>query len=197
MTKDQLAYCTGCDYLSKSGEASCDYISYTGISRGCPVGEGCPYHTGKADAERRKHEEGEALKMFEAGAADSEIAATIGWTLSQVRHWRQKAGLKKAPGWNMSSGRTKPHGGRRKKTNDTEPPVETVERQTEPQKEPKTEEPSSGITFQEFMLTLDQLIPEKLHDAAFYIDGKQVKSLYGYSVTMPGGKLTVDLLTVR
>ena len=186
MTKADLNYCTGCDYLSKSGEASCDYISYTGISRGCPVGEGCPYHTGKANAERRQHEEGEALKMFEAGAADSEIAAAIGWTLSQVRHWRQKAGLKKAPGWNMSSGRTKPHGGRRKKTTDTEP-----------QEEPKETEPSSGITFQEFMLTLDQLIPEKLHDAALYIDGQQVRSLYGYSVTMPGGKLTVDLLTVR
>ena len=48
----------------------------------------------------------EIYKMYESGAADSEIAATIGWTLSQVRHWRQKAGLKKAPGWNMSSGRT-------------------------------------------------------------------------------------------
>ena len=197
MTKDQLAYCTGCDFLSKSGEATCDYISLVGASRGCPVGEGCPYHTGKANAERRQHEEGEARKMFEAGAADSEIAATIGWTLSQVRHWRQKAGLKKAPGWNMSSGRTKPRGRRQKKTTGTEPPVETAEKQPDPQKEPKTEEPSSGITFQEFMLTLDQLIPEKLHDAAFYIDGQQVKSLYGYSVTMPDGKLTVDLLTVR
>ena len=193
MTKDQLAYCTGCDFLSKSGEATCDYISLVGASRGCPVGEGCPYHTGKANAERRKHEEGEALKMFEAGAADSEIAAAIGWTLSQVRHWRQKAGLKKEPGWNMSSGRTKPRGGRRKKTTGAEPSIETEEK---PSERPK-EEPSSGITFQEFMLTLDQLIPEKLHDAAFYIDGQQVKSLYGYSVTMPSGKLTVDLLTVR
>ena len=64
-------------------------------------------------------------------------------------------------------------------------------------KEPKTEEPSSWITVQEFMLTLDQLIPDKLLDAALYIDGQQVKSLYGYSVTMPDGKLTVDLLTVR
>ena len=33
MTKDQLAYCTGCDFLSKSGEATCDYISHVGASR--------------------------------------------------------------------------------------------------------------------------------------------------------------------
>ena len=103
MTKDQLAYCTGCDFLSKSGEATCDYISLVGASRGCPVGEGCPYHTGKAEAEKHERDAAEALKMYEAGAADSEIAATIGWTLSQVRHWRQKAGLKKMPGWNMST----------------------------------------------------------------------------------------------
>lgn len=34
-------YCEGCEFLAKSSDIYCDYMSVTGHSRGCPAGEGC------------------------------------------------------------------------------------------------------------------------------------------------------------
>ena len=40
-TAHEFQYCRRCIYLSRSGQATCDYIVLTGHMRGCPAGVGC------------------------------------------------------------------------------------------------------------------------------------------------------------
>ncbi len=188
MTKDELSYCRGCAYLSKTGsEPTCDYLDRVGHSRGCAVGEGCPHHTGVSRVEAIR-------KMSAEGKTDKEIGEALGisqWVVTNLRNQHQ---IRKKRGGNhrppkKAAKAEKPKIEQTQKT-DIECPV------AEKPVTPAPVEPE-GITLGEFLAAIKALLPEKLNGGALYIDGTQVKELYGYSVTMPDGKLTVDLFTTR
>jgi len=186
MTMEEAKACKGCSYLSKTGtEPTCDYLAITGKMRGCDIGVGCTHNT-----RHERHEDRiEVIRQMTLdGKTDTEIGAAIGLSKWTVRNVRQQAGIDKH------------RGGSKKRM----PPLEVAK--VEPptiedaivvkELEPK-EDAAKGVTFNEFMLTLDAFIPDKVRDAELYIDGCKVGGIYGYSVTIPDGKLVVDLLTMR
>jgi len=187
MTSEQMKYCRGCEHLNRAGTPTCDFLAHTGHSRGCPVGDGCQHHTKLEIAAAEELMAADVRKMFDAGATVKEIAATMSWGISKTHAFLRKHGMTRAPGWNKK-GTAKPKIEQPQKA-DIECPVEK-----KPEPAPAELE---GIKLGEFLAAIKALLPEKLHGAALYIDGTQVKELYGYSVTMPEGRLTVDLFTTR
>lgn len=188
MTKDELRYCRGCAYLSKTGsESTCDYLNKVGHSRGCPVGDGCPQHTGLYRVEAIR-------KMSAEGKTDKEIGEALGisqWVVVNLRNQHQ---IRKKRGGNHRPPKKAAKAEKQKieQTQKTDIECPAAEK-------PDTPAPAEveGITLGEFLAAIKALLPEKLNGGALYIDGYQVKGLYGYSVTMPEGKLAVDLFTMR
>ncbi len=189
MTKEQMKYCFGCDHLNRNGEPTCDYLSKTGKTRGCPVGEGCPYHTKLQNVAVEDAQLADVRRMFDAGATVKEIAGHMGWAISKAQRYCRTHGMTRKPGWNKK-GEGKPKASAKK------PKQKKPKAQEQAQPDPDQVEQIS-ITLGQFISAIKALLPEQLNGAALYIDGTQVRALYGYSVTMPEGKLTVDLFTRR
>lgn len=113
--------CRGCIYKAPDHSGyQCDYLYFTGHSRGCPI-EGCtkketkqrPYRrprpvalpgslpkitTGKNMSQKPGHkvtfDEAKALELYRAGRSDAEIARTVGGISRQgILMWRRRRGL--------------------------------------------------------------------------------------------------------
>ena len=86
-----------------TGEGQCDYLTRTGKSRIAGLPErmqlpcNCPYYepSGKPiEATKNEDWRTRALRLYQAGATDGEIAAAVGVSRSRVQKWRY-ATLKK------------------------------------------------------------------------------------------------------
>jgi len=116
-TKLAPAGCEGCIDLAYDG--LCKYNLRTGMSRGCPPGEGCTVKTvgprpkpacqlpprrasGWEDRYWRPSKptpslialgaDGTARRLYAQGARDPEIARATGWSVTTVRNWRRQTG---------------------------------------------------------------------------------------------------------
>ena len=113
MTSEEKSYCKGCIYLTCTDNFwTCDYILYTGVSRGGPVGAGCKrkkignkrkvYPTVAPSINKKKWSDSfnpeVARQLFDEGFSDEEIAQRLGTTRRRIQDWRQRARLLRAHG---------------------------------------------------------------------------------------------------
>ena len=107
MNGKDLAYCSGCDHLSRK---TCDYLIHVGHSRGCPPGVGCPLHTKKKEKMPDKQKTGRkppntapldelrAMQLYNEGLDDIAMADALGVTAKRVQNWRLRMHLKRPKG---------------------------------------------------------------------------------------------------
>lgn len=87
--------CAGCVYYVKSGEYwLCDYLLRTGHRRPCPFGAGCTAKQTEEGNHLKKWDKATALKLWEEGKTDPEIAEAVGVALNTVYQWRRKENLR-------------------------------------------------------------------------------------------------------
>ena len=68
----------------------CNYVFMTDHLRPCPPGSGCTvYDPGK---KKKKFPEGRAMRLYEEGWTDAEIAADVGLAASTFGTWRRRTG---------------------------------------------------------------------------------------------------------
>ena len=166
--------------------------------------------TYKIDADR-------ARQLFEDGLDDAAMADALGVKEEHIKIWRRTAGLRRTPGRKKAKKETEPM--KKFKTRDTEDAV--IEQDDTTQELPaaaptccqpgksvdvwadenaaapsvSAPEPEPPITVSGFKATLAQFLSPALDEAELRIDGREIRGIFGYNVSMPGGFLVVDLIT--
>lgn len=88
--------CAGCVYQVKVGDnLICDFLCQTGHRRPCPFGTGCTVkQTKEGETVSKRWDVVTALKLYEEGKTDPEIAKIVGVSDQTIKAWRKREGLK-------------------------------------------------------------------------------------------------------
>lgn len=130
-----------------------------------------------------------AMELFKDGLDDLGMAETLGVSVQRVKAWRSRMHLKRPRGAAAHKKKPKEEADVKSKivpeTTISIPPPS-------PGPAPELEE---QLTLAVFKQLLNTFLPSTLGEAKLYIDGRPILGVLGYHVTMPDGKLAVDLET--